>query len=82
MAGGHDDDDEKHDAAMSLGKPRDWIERFGRNFEPNTHTHLDKPGEAREILPWLRLSADLDPQLIKNYVVAVLLAPWQPQEAR
>ncbi len=70
MAGGHDKDDDKQDSASGMSKPRDWIETFGRNFVPNTHTHLDKPGEAREILPWLRLSADLDPQLIKNYVVA------------
>lgn len=70
MAGGKDDNEEKHEASMSLGEPKDWIDRFGRNFFPTTHSHLDKPGEAREILPWLRLSAELDPQLIKNYVVA------------
>lgn len=69
MAGGKDNDDDEK-MPMSLGKPMDWIDSFGRNFYPTTHSHLDKPGEAREILPWLRLSADLDPQLIKNYIVA------------
>ncbi len=69
MAGVHDDDD-KAEPGSSLGPAKDWVERFGRNFYPNTHTHLDKPGEAREILPWLKLSAELDPQLIKNYIVA------------
>jgi len=53
-----------------LEQPHDWIERFGRHFFPTTHSHLDKPGEAREILPWLRISADLDPQRIETYVVA------------
>jgi tetratricopeptide (TPR) repeat protein len=72
MAGGkHDDpEEEARESMAALRAPRDWIDAFGRNFYPNTHTHLDKPGAAREILPWLRLSADLDPQLIANYVVA------------
>jgi tetratricopeptide (TPR) repeat protein len=68
---GHDELAEaKHEKAMDfLGQPRDWIERFGRNFYPSTHEHLDKPGEAGEILPWLRLSADMDPQRIETYTV-------------
>ncbi len=71
MSGGEkDDDDDKHEVGTSLSAPKDWIDRFGRNFYPTTHSHLDKPGEAREILPWLKLSAELDPQLIKNYIVA------------
>ena len=52
-----------------LGPPVDWIERFGRNFIPNVHTHLEG-ANAREILPWLRLSADLDPKRIETYVTA------------
>ena len=45
MAGGadHDDDDDKAEPGTSLGPAKDWVERFGRNFYPNTHTHLDKP---------------------------------------
>ncbi len=53
-----------------LGPPRDWIDRFGRNFYPSHHTHLDAPGESREILPWLRISADLDPHRVETYTVA------------
>lgn len=53
-----------------LGPPRDWIDRFGRNFYPSHHSHLDKPGEAREILPWLRIAADLDPHKVETYTVA------------
>jgi tetratricopeptide (TPR) repeat protein len=61
-----------------LGPPRDWIDAFGRHFIPNRHTHLDEGGatddlsnskEVREILPWLKLSAELDPENIKTYVV-------------
>jgi tetratricopeptide (TPR) repeat protein len=68
----HDEDEEKaHEQQMDfLGKPKDWIDRFGRHFFPSEHSHLDKPGEAREILPWLLLSADMDPQRIESYVVA------------
>ena len=50
-----------------LGKPKDWIDRFGRHFYPTTHTHLENANQ-REILPWLRLSANLDPQLIQTYL--------------
>ena len=61
-----------------MGHPRDWIDAFGRNFIPNRHTHLDEGGptddlstssSVREILPWLKLSAKLDPENVKTYVV-------------
>jgi hypothetical protein len=70
-----------HDAEMEtsfMGPPRDWIDAFGRHFIPNRHTHLDEGGptddlsssdEVREILPWLKLSADLDPDNITTYTV-------------
>jgi tetratricopeptide (TPR) repeat protein len=67
----HDHDEEEHEKAMDfLGKPQNWVDRFGRHFYSSHHSHLDKPGEAREILPWLRLSAELDPQRIETYTVA------------
>jgi tetratricopeptide (TPR) repeat protein len=90
-----------------LGKPKDWIDRFSRNFFPSRHTHLgdsgcgrsccqraregkghddhcahqghaagqhdtesSPAGLEREILPWLRLSAEMDPQHVETYVVA------------
>ena len=69
----HDQDnheEEEHEKAMDfLGQPKDWIDRFGRHFYPSTHSHLDKPGEAKEILPWLRLSAELDPTQVDTYIV-------------
>src|ERR1022692_3988542 len=52
-----------------LGPPRDWIERFGRHFMITEHTHLEGNKES-EILPWLKLSAELDPQKIETYTVA------------
>ena len=61
-----------------MGPPRDWVDSFGRHFIPNRHTHLDEGGptddlskssEVREILPWLKLSAELDPDDIKTYTV-------------
>lgn len=61
-----------------MGPPRDWIDAFGRHFFPDRHTHLDEGGpnddlsssdKVREILPWLELSTDLDPQNVQNYTV-------------
>lgn len=61
---------EEHERKMNfLGQPRDWIERFGRHFLISEHTHL-AAGKEREILPWLKLSADLDPQRVDTYTVA------------
>lgn len=52
------------------GPPKDWIDRLGRYFYPSTHSHLANAGDYREILPWLKLSADLDPQRVETYVTA------------
>ena len=78
LTGGHesekpeDEDHQVHDENKKdgfLGKPRDWIDRFGRQFFPVEHSHLEKGGE-RELLPWLRLSAELDPQRVDTYTIA------------
>lgn len=61
-----------------MGPPRNWIDAFGRHFIPNRHTHLDEGGptgdlstshKVEEILPWLKLSAELDPDDIRTYTV-------------
>jgi tetratricopeptide (TPR) repeat protein len=61
-----------------MGPPRDWLDAFGRHFIPNRHTHLDEGGPTgdlstsdniREILPWLELSAKLDPDNVQTYTV-------------
>ena len=60
------EEDEKNEDF--LGQPKDWIDAFGRNFKITRHTHLEH-GTEREILPWLRLAADLDPNKIETYTV-------------
>ncbi|MDR3456928.1 MAG: hypothetical protein P4N60_05740 [Verrucomicrobiae bacterium] len=60
------EEDEKNEDF--LGRPKDWIDAFGRNFKITTHTHLEH-GNEREILPWLRLAADLDPHKIDTFTV-------------
>jgi tetratricopeptide (TPR) repeat protein len=60
-----------------LGPTRNWIDALGRHFFPDRHTHLDEGGPddlsgsetVREILPWLKLSADLDPDKPLTYTV-------------
>jgi hypothetical protein len=60
-----------------LGPTRNWIDAFGRHFFPDRHTHLDEGGAddlgdsatVGEILPWLKLSADLDPENVQTYTV-------------
>jgi tetratricopeptide (TPR) repeat protein len=62
--------EDAHMKAMAfLGEPTDWVEKFGRRFRITEHTHLED-GAEREILPWLRLSASLDPQRIETYTAA------------
>ena len=68
MAGeDHDEHDEKE--ANFLGQPADWIDRFGRHFRLTEHTHLEG-GNVREILPWLKISSELDPHRVESYTVA------------
>jgi hypothetical protein len=51
------------------GPPQDWIDAFSRRFSPNRHIHLSGQDVA-EMLPWMRLSADLDPHRVQTYIVA------------
>jgi tetratricopeptide (TPR) repeat protein len=60
---------EEEEGEGFLGPPGDWVERFGRHFIPTEHTHLAN-AKVREILPWLRLSADMDPHHIQTYLTA------------
>jgi hypothetical protein len=46
----------------------DWVAQFGRNFRVAEHTHLEGM-EQRELLPWLRIAAELDPHQINTYLV-------------
>ncbi|MDB6034525.1 MAG: hypothetical protein JWM16_4863, partial [Verrucomicrobiales bacterium] len=83
----------EEEGADFLGKPKDWIDSFGRHFYPSEHRHLGedtctdkehhhgepgedhheghgKKGEERELLPWLKLAATLDPERPETYIVA------------
>jgi len=65
------------DELSFLGPPRDWIDRFSRNMFPAVHTELisggangaEDIGAVREILPWLKLAAALDPEAPETYTV-------------
>ncbi len=66
----HEHAHEQADAASGfLGKPRDCLDAFGRHFFPTSHVHLEK-GEQREMLPWLELAAELNPNQVETYTVA------------
>jgi tetratricopeptide (TPR) repeat protein len=75
--------DKPEEETSFLGAPKDWIDRFGRNFYPTVHTHLHG-GNEREMLPWIKLAAEMDPHEINTYLTA---AYWlrtslnQPREA-
>lgn len=65
---------EKEEDDDFLGKPLDCIDQFSRSFYPSTHTHLDEDAgggkeKVREMLPWLRITAALDPNRIDTYTV-------------
>jgi len=66
------------DEAGFMGPPLDFIDAFNRYFIPNRHTHLDEGGptddlsksqDVREILPWLKISSELDPENVQTYIV-------------
>jgi tetratricopeptide (TPR) repeat protein len=67
---GQSDNDEDTTNIDFFGAPKDWISRFGSHFRVNQHTHLGQGAEAQEILPWLKLAADTNPQMIQTYTVA------------
>ena len=65
----HSEKEDEHEEDH-LGKPRDWIDAFGRYFYPSRHTHMEKETDEKEILPWLKFSAELDPHKVDAYVIA------------
>lgn len=58
----HEHEGERHEGEINFleNRPHDWIEKFGRNFFVTEHTELSGT-DTRELLPWLRLSAELNP---------------------
>jgi tetratricopeptide (TPR) repeat protein len=64
------------DETTIFSHPNNWVERFDLNFFPSYHTHLDEGGvdgngasEVKEIMPWLKISAELDQHHIETYLV-------------
>lgn len=60
-------DHDHHEKAAS-DEPQDFIERFGRHFFVSTHSHM-KNADAKELLPWFKISAELDPNRIETYTI-------------
>jgi tetratricopeptide (TPR) repeat protein len=69
-AAGHDHDHESPALGPRKDAPIDWLDRFSRQFYPTKHVHLQEGTDAREILPWIRISAELDPQRVATYTTA------------
>jgi hypothetical protein len=64
----HPENGKEKEESGFMAPPRDWIDRFSRHFRPSRHTHLQ--GKAvEEMLPWLKLSAELDPHRIQSFLV-------------
>ncbi len=64
------DESSQHEKEMAfLREPQDWIDRFGRRFMVTSHQHLEG-GKEREMLPWLKIAAELDPEQPETYLVA------------
>lgn len=57
---------EEHDF---LGKPKDFMDAFSRHFYVSKHTHLTEKGTnaPKEILPWIKLAAQFDPNKVETY---------------
>lgn len=59
--------EDEHEKAMDfMGKPSNWLDAFIRRFRITEHTHLEN-GREREVLPWLRIAIELDPQKVETY---------------
>jgi hypothetical protein len=58
----------KH-AKPSGDEPQDFLERFGQHFFVSKHSHM-KNADAKELLPWFKISAELDPTRVETYTVA------------
>ncbi len=54
-----------------LGKPKDPMDAFTRHFFVSQHKHLTEKGTngPKEILPWIKLASQLDPQKVESYTV-------------
>src|SRR5881394_2322268 len=70
---GHEDHDEhaehgEHHEKVAGDEPQDFVEAFGRHFFVSQHSHM-KNADAKELLPWFKISAELDPNRVETYSV-------------
>jgi tetratricopeptide (TPR) repeat protein len=65
----HDDSEDEHVKAMTPPTSQNWLESFIRRFRITEHTHLAQ-GNEREIMPWLKIAIELDPQAVDTYTTA------------
>lgn len=63
--GGHHEGEHEEETDF-LGKSRDPIDAFGRHFFVSEHSHI-KTADAKELLPWFKVAAELDPNRIETY---------------
>lgn len=66
--GHHHDHAEEAAGAGSPARPTDWIARLNDHLKPSVHDELEGL-DTREILPWLKVSAELDPSNVQNFTV-------------
>ncbi|HNQ74220.1 MAG TPA: hypothetical protein PKN95_11525 [Verrucomicrobiota bacterium] len=64
----HEEHEDEHAAAMTP-VAENWLEAFIHRFRITKHSHLTG-GNEREMLPWLKLAIELDPQSIETYTTA------------
>ena len=66
---GHVHDEHEEEGGDFLGKPKDPMDAFTRHFFVTQHSHLTEKGSnaPKEILPWFKLAAQVDPRNITNY---------------
>jgi hypothetical protein len=60
--------DPTHDHGKAPAASGDWILRLNQHLRPTDHAHLGS-GDEREMLPWLRLAAELDPNNTQNFII-------------
>ena len=65
----HDHEHGDHHDKVAGNEPQDFIEALGRHFFVSQHSHM-KNADSKELLPWFKISAELDPSRIETYTVA------------
>ncbi len=65
----HGTAEDEHAKAMTPAAAQNWLEAFIRKFRITEHTHLSD-GDEREIMPWLKMAIELDPQATDTYITA------------